>query len=91
MLGVLSVFTIVTAVSSIESCLMVVPIPLLGMFVSLRSWSRIRRESDQFTGRWLALGWFRVVAGVPDDRAGLRRLVYATEVPDGYTRISFDA
>lgn len=89
-LGILSVFTIVTAVNSIESCLMVVPIPLMGMFVSLRSWARIRRESELFTGRWLALAGFVLSLAFLTIGLGYSGLVYATEVPDGYERISFD-
>jgi hypothetical protein len=89
-LGLLSACTIVTAFSSIESCLMVVPIPLLGMFVSLRSWSRIRREREQFTGAWLALAGFVLSLAFLTIGLGYGGFVYATEVPDGYARISFD-
>jgi hypothetical protein len=88
-LGVLSVCTLITALSSIETCLMVVPIPVLGMFVSLRSWARIRREPELFTGGWLAMAGF--VLSLVFLTVGLTYggFVYATEVPDGYERISF--
>jgi hypothetical protein len=89
-LGLLSVFTVVTAVSSIESCLMVVPIPVLGMFVSLRSWGRIRREREQLTGAWLAMAGFGLSLAFLAMGVGYSSFVYATEVPDGYARISFD-
>src|SRR3990170_3732667 len=89
-LGVLSVFTLISASTTFEACLLVTPIPVLGMFVSLRSWARIRRESDQYTGKWLAvaglaLSTFFLVTGV-----GYGYYVYRTEVPDGYQRISFE-
>lgn len=89
-LGVLSIFVVVTGANSIQTCLLTTPIPVLGMFVSLRSWARIRRESDQYTGAKLAMVGFALslvflVAGV-----GYGTMVYVTEVPDGYVRISFD-
>jgi hypothetical protein len=90
-LGVLSVFTLISAATTLEACLLVTPIPILGMFVSLRSWAKIRRESDQYTGAWIALAGcllstFFLVAGVS---YGL--YIYRTEVPEGYERISFES
>lgn len=89
-LGVLSVFTLISASTSFESCLLVTPIPLVGMFISFRSWARIRRESDQYTGAWIALSglvlsFVFLVTGV-----AYGYYVYQTEVPDGYDRISFE-
>lgn len=88
-LGVLSVFVAITAASSFEACLLVVPIPVIGMFVALRSLATIRRHPGQYTGRTLAslgltLSLLFLFGGV-----GYGGYVYATEVPDGYTRISF--
>jgi hypothetical protein len=89
-LGLLSLFTLISASTTLEACLLVTPIPILGMFISLRSLARIRRESDQYTGKWLAiaglaLSTFFLVSGV-----GYGFYVYRTEVPDGYDRISFE-
>ncbi len=89
MLGALSVVTVVTAANSFEWCLMVTPIPVLGLFISLRSLAKIRRESEQYTGAKLAMGGAALsliflIAGV-----SYGGYVYATEVPDGYTRLSF--
>ena len=88
-LGLLSVFTIITAAGSLEACLLVCPIPLVGIFVSLRAWAQIVRQQDQYTGSKLALvglglSSFFLVSGV-----AYGAYVYATEVPDGYQRISF--
>jgi hypothetical protein len=88
-LGVISVFTLVTAPTSLEWCLSVCPIPLVGIFISLRAWSQISRQSDMYTGSTVAavglvLSTFFLVTGV-----GYATYVYTTEVPDGYTRISF--
>ena len=35
-LGVLSVFVLISAASSFEACLLITPIPVLGMFIALR-------------------------------------------------------
>lgn len=88
-LGVLSVFMLFTAANSLESCLMVVPIPLLGIFVSLRSWAKIRREPDQYTGGPAAFTGLLLSLVFLFGGLGYGGYVYATEVPDGYTRISF--
>lgn len=89
-LGLASVFTLISASTTLEACLLVTPIPALGMFISLRSLARIRRDSDQYTGKWIAtagltLSAFFLVSGV-----GYGYYVYQTEVPDGYERISFE-
>lgn len=89
-LGVVSSLILISATTTFENCLMVTPIPILGMFVSLRSLAKIRRESDQYTGKPLAivglvLSTFFLVTGV-----GYGYYVYSTEVPDGYQRIAFE-
>ena len=89
-LGLASVLPLLWAPTNFEGCLLLTPIPVIGMFISLRSLGRIRRESDQYTGKWfattgLALSAFFLVAGV-----GYGYYVYVTEVPDGYQRISFE-
>jgi hypothetical protein len=89
-LGVLSVFTVVTAASSFQACLLVTPLPVLGMFVSLRSWAKIRHESDQYTGGKLALAGFVLSLVFLVTGVGYGATLYVSEVPDGYVRISFD-
>jgi hypothetical protein len=89
-LGVLSVLVVVTAASSIQTCVLVTPIPVLGMFVSLRSWAKIRRESDQYTGSRLAMTGFALSLTFLVVGVSYGALVYVSEVPDGYVRISFD-
>jgi hypothetical protein len=89
-LGVLSVFMVVTAATSFEGCLLVAPIPLLGIVLSAWSLSKIRGEADRYTGAsiallGLALSILFLVGGV-----GYGGYVYATELPDGYERISFN-
>jgi len=89
-LGIVSVAVPFTAPNSLEYCLMVAPIPLLGVIVALRSLATIRRHPEQFTGKALAqiglvLSLVFLIGGV-----AYGGYVYATEVPDGYTRISFN-
>jgi hypothetical protein len=90
-LGVLSVSSVVAAAGSLQGCLWVAPIPILGMTLSLRSLAKIRREPELYTGQplamlGLALSLFFLVSGV-----SYGSYVYLTEVPEGYTRVSFAA
>jgi hypothetical protein len=89
-LGLASFCTLITAASSLEYCLLVTPIPLMGIVVSLQALSRIRQDSDQYTGRPLAM--MGLVLSLVFLVSGLSYggYVYATEVPEGYTRISFN-
>lgn len=92
-LGLLSVFVLICASTTLEQCLMVTPIPLLGMFVSFRSWARIRRDSDQYTGQWIALAGLVLSAFFLVSGLAYGNYVYQTEVPVAdppYTRISFE-
>jgi hypothetical protein len=91
--GLLSVFTLISASTTLESCLLVTPIPILGMFISFRSWAKIRRESDQYTGAWLALAGFVLSLVFLVTGVSYGYYVYSTEVPVAdppYTRISFE-
>lgn len=89
-LGVLSVFMVLTAANSFEGCLLVAPIPVIGIVLSLRALARIRQEPERFTGRTIALmglvlSLVFLVGGV-----SYGGYVFATEVPEGYARISFN-
>ena len=90
-LGVLSVFTLISAANTLESCLLVTPIPILGMFISLRAWAKIRRESDQYTGAGLALAGFVLSLVFLVSGVGYGSYVYVTEVPPNHKRIDFEA
>jgi hypothetical protein len=89
-LGVLSVFVLIAGASSLEACLLITPIPVLGMFFALRSWGRIKREPDQYTGSMLALAGFALSLVFLVGGVGYGYYVYASEVPDGYDRVSFE-
>ncbi len=88
LLGVIS-SALLTSTDHLSSCLALVPIPVVGILVSLRAWLKIRREGDLYTGATIALvglvlSLIFLVAGV-----GTASYIHATEVPDGYERISF--
>jgi hypothetical protein len=88
-LGVVSVFTLVAATSSVQAALMVAPIPVLGMVVSLRSLAKINREPELFAGRNLAMLGLVLSLGFLITGVSYGSYIYFTEVPDGYTRTSF--
>jgi hypothetical protein len=90
-LAILSLFMLVAAASSLEGCLLITPVPVVGMFMSLRAWASIRREPERYTGGALAMCGFALSAVFLACALGYSGYVYATEVPDGYTRISFNA
>jgi hypothetical protein len=88
-LGICSSFVAITATSSLEACLYVAPIPLLGIVVSIWSLSKICGASDQFTGSWLAMTGLVLSLAFLVFGLSYGGYVYATELRDGYKRISF--
>lgn len=82
-------FTLVAATSSPEACIGVSFLNLAPLVCCVWALSRIRREPERYSGQGmarmgLALSLVLLVCGV-----GYGGYVYATEVPDGYSRISF--
>lgn len=88
-LGLLSVCVVLTAGTSLDACLMLVPIPVLGAFISLRAISKIKRERDQYTGLPIAMAGLVLSTAFLVIGVGYGSYVYATEVPEGYARTSF--
>jgi len=87
--GVLSLLVFVAAGESLQSSLMLSPIPLVGLAVGLMALSKIRSMPGQLSGATVAsvgvvLSTVGLVGGL--SYAGY---IYATEVPDGYERVSF--
>jgi hypothetical protein len=89
-LGIVSVFVVVAAASSLEWCLLVAPIPVAGIFVALRTLGAIRRHPDQYTGEAITKLGLVLSLGFLIGGVSYGGYVYATEVPEGYTRISFN-
>jgi hypothetical protein len=88
-LGLLSVCVVITAANSLEYMLMVVPIPVAGMFFALRALGKIRENPDQYTGLGLAKAGLTLSVAFLIAGVAYGGYVYATEVPDGYQRVSF--
>ena len=88
LLGVVSVM-LLFATDNLASCLALAPIPLAGIFVSLRAWLTIRSERDLYTGAPLAIAGLVLSIVFLCSGVGWAAYIYATEVPDGYERISF--
>ncbi len=88
-LGVLSAIMLGAAGNGLAACLVLAPVPILGIILSTRAITQIRRMPEDYTGGGLAytglvLSAFFLVVGV-----GSGAYIYATEVPDGYQRVSF--
>jgi hypothetical protein len=84
-------FTLVAASSSPEACMGVSFLNLAPLICCIWALSRIRREPERYSGQGmarigLALSLVLFVGGL-----SYGSYVYATEVPDGYSRISFNA
>jgi hypothetical protein len=90
-LGLLSGFMLLAAATSLESSLKVAPIPIIGIIVSYISLSKIRRDSEYYTGAPIALAGLVLSSAFLVTGVGYGGYVYSTEVPDGYARISFSS
>ena len=88
-LSIISVVMVFTAGSSFETTLLLVPVPLLGLAVSLAAWRAIAGASDMYTGQPMAMIGAGLSAIFLSIGLGYGGYVYATEVPDGYVRTSF--
>jgi hypothetical protein len=88
-LGLLSSLVFLAGRDSFQACLMMCPIPIVGLAIGLRALRRIRSEPENHSGKGLAvagilLSIFCLVGGI-----GYSGYVYATEVPENYLRTSF--
>ena len=88
-LGILSSLLFLVWYNSIQSCLLIGPIPVLGLIFGLRARRHIQSMPESLSGIRLAsigslLSVFCLVIGL-----AYSGYVYATEVPSGYTRTSF--
>jgi hypothetical protein len=86
-----SVFTLVSAGNAAEACIGVSLLNALPVSLCLWALARIRRDADLYTGRPLAIVGLVLSLAFLIGGVAYGGFVYATEVPDGYTRISFGA
>ncbi len=87
--GLLSPLVFVAGKDSLQWCLILCPIPVIGALLGTKALRTMRAEPNLYSGKafastGLALSLFCLVGGVT-----FSSYVYATEVPDGYTRTSF--
>jgi hypothetical protein len=86
--GLMSLFMLAVT-EFFELAVQVAVIPIVGIFVSLFAMRKITANRDIYTGRPLALFGLVMSAGLLAWGVGRAGYIHATEVPDGYERISF--
>jgi len=85
----LLIFTLVAAASSAEACIGVSFLNVAPIAFCVWAIGRIRRQPDQYSGKLLAMAGLATSLVLLIVGAGYGGYVYTTEVPDGYSRISF--
>jgi len=88
-----AVVTAVIAVLSLGGLVfpMLLILPLVGVLLGLYSISHVRRNASEFTGLKLAQASAAASALLLVGGIGFHATIYATEVPEGHTRVSFAA
>ncbi len=87
--GILSWLLFVVGGDSLYAALLLTPLPLLGVVTGGLAWKKIRSMPNQLSGQPAALaGLILSTIGLLGG-LGYASVVHATEVPEGYTRISF--
>ncbi len=64
-------------------------VPVAAVALGIAGLKQVRRESDQYTGRGLAIAGIALAALLGTGGASWLGYVYATEVPEGYGRIDY--
>lgn len=88
LLGVVSLFML-AATDFLDIALVVSVIPVLGILMSLVAIRKINQNRDIYTGKPLALFGLTMSAVLLVAGLGQAAYIHATEVPDGYERITF--
>ena len=86
-----AIFTVIASATSPEACIGVSLLNAPALSLCIWSLAKIRREPDQYTGRPLALLGLTLSLVFLLGGVTYGSYVYVTEVPEGYTRISFNA
>ncbi len=87
--GLVSSLTFLAGNNSLQACLMLCPIPVVGLICGIVALKKFREIPDQFSGQNMA------IAGTVMSLLGLvgglsyASYIHATEVPPGYERMSF--
>ncbi len=88
-LGALSLILFLFAPSGIGAVMVATPMPLLGLLFGLMALRTIARLPGEFAGKPLAAMGVGLSAVALVGSLSFAGYVYATEVPEGYQRISF--
>jgi hypothetical protein len=88
LLGLLSI-VVPFACNDLASTLSLTPLPLVGIFMGLRAWRVISRNTNIYTGAPLAIAGVVMSLVFMTAGVGAAGYIYANEVWDGYTRTSF--
>ena len=84
-----SVICFTAGSAGIETTVFLVPLPLIGLCVSLYAWRAISQAPDVYTGQKMAITGVVLSGLFLTYGLGYGLYVHATEVPDGYVRTSF--
>jgi hypothetical protein len=87
--GLLSSLVFVAGRDTLESALMMTPLPLIGIALGVRAIVRIRANPDHASGFGAAAVGIGLSAAFLASGLAFASYVHATEVPTGYTRTSF--
>jgi len=88
-LGAASIMALLMSTTSVDATLVMCTIPLVGLFVGFRAWMTIKKQPEVWTGLRFAMagtllsGFFLLASPLA------AMYVYATEVPEGYARLTF--
>ncbi|WP_425396099.1 hypothetical protein [Aeoliella sp.] len=88
LLGLVSLF-ILAFTDFLDVAILVSAIPALGIVMSLLAIRKINNNRDIYTGKGFALFGLLMSANLLVAGVGIAAVKHATEVPDGYSRISF--
>ncbi len=90
-LSIFAVASLILAIVSLPALLFVqlAFLPFFGLILGLRAISSIRKQPEELTGMRLALIGTVLSGLLFCGSLGIFAVIYVTEVPEGYTRISF--
>ncbi|MCA9237850.1 MAG: hypothetical protein KDA44_20390 [Planctomycetales bacterium] len=88
-LGMLSLLIFVAGRDSLTGSLAFAPFPLLALWMARRTQTQLREAPGQYTGGRLAAAGAAIAAFSLIGGVGSSAFTYATEVPEGYERITF--
>ena len=83
------VFLVLALIGLIPTFAILLSLTLPGMIAAVMGWRAIERYPDEFGGRILALSGLIANGSLLVGGIGMHTVIYLTEVPEGYQRVSF--